>query len=568
MRTPRELYSKKAIVYSCELKCCPLCGGPLEVLYVSGSKTVQTLAAVLTIAQRPKHCADPDCAGHQQTWKSAQWQQIAPRYCTYGYDVIAQIGWQRQTYRESFQALHADLQVRLQISESQVRYLYHDQYLPLLACQERQHLGRLRQVGAQGGLILTLDGLAPEGGEPQLWVVRELQTNLTLRSGWLSQQEQATFVHFLQPIADLGLTVLAVVSDKQRGLVPAVRAVFPQAKHAFCQVHYFQNAAKPVAAADQAMKVTLRQGVRHEVGDLLRREAAATAGVLTVTGLLPSPVRVETARTETPPGPPPPAARAQEREAIIQDLLRRVRYLLTLKGRPPFRLAGLEMVARLNEVADCLDRLIGHDPEPRLVRLRQGLRRALQAVRADYTDLRQVADWLEHIAHLLDPQAHPPRAGAEVRQQLWDYLDEVQAASQDAPRLAAFCQAIRQTSRHYEAGLFHCYDVPGLPRTNNDRESEFRDLNRRLLCATGQKGLVRRQIQRDGAWELIPRPDSLRGTIRALAQVESGDLRQERQRVRQHRHRFRLHTRSAKQAQRQLGQLERRWLALPSARGP
>jgi len=43
-----------------------------------------------------------------------------------------------------------------------------------LACQERRHLDRLRQVAEQGGLILTLDGLAPEGGEPQLWVVREL----------------------------------------------------------------------------------------------------------------------------------------------------------------------------------------------------------------------------------------------------------------------------------------------------------------------------------------------------------------------------------------------------------
>jgi uncharacterized protein len=52
----------------------------------------------------------------------------------------------------------------------------------------------------------------------------------------------------------------------------------------------------------------------------------------------------------------------------------------------------------------------------------------------------------------------------------------------------------------------HCYDIPGLPRTNNDRESEFRDLNRRLLSTTGQNGLVKRIIQREGAWELIPRP--------------------------------------------------------------
>ena len=155
-----------------------------------------------------------------------------------------------------------------------------------------------------------------------------------------------------------------------------------------------------------------------------------------------------------------------------------------------------------------------------------------------------------------------------MRQQLQDYLEEVQEEAQDSPRLLFLGQNIRKTSDSYAPGLFHCYDVPGLPRTNNDRESEFRDLSRRLLRTTGQKGLGRRQIQCQGAWELIPRPASLRGTIRALSQVDADELWQERQRVRNHRSRFRLHTRSVRHSQRQLGQLEQRWLALPPARGP
>jgi len=41
--------------------------------------------------------------------------------------------------------------------------------LPLLACHERQQRGRLAQVAReQGGLIVALDGLAPQGGEPQI----------------------------------------------------------------------------------------------------------------------------------------------------------------------------------------------------------------------------------------------------------------------------------------------------------------------------------------------------------------------------------------------------------------
>ena len=244
----------------------------MRIAYTSKPKVVQTMGGVLTIAHRPRYCGNPNCKREKAICKSAQWQQIAPWYCTYGYDVIAQIGWLRQTHRERFEGIQQALNLRLQISESEVRHLYHERYLPLLACHERQYMKELKAVSAQRGLILSMDGLAPEGGEPQLWVVRELQLGLTLRSGWLSQQDQGAFINFLQPIADLGLRIVAVLSDKQRGLEPAVPRVFPHAKHGLCQMHYLDNAAEAVAEEDQAMKVTLRKGVRHEVGELIRQE--------------------------------------------------------------------------------------------------------------------------------------------------------------------------------------------------------------------------------------------------------------------------------------------------------
>jgi hypothetical protein len=541
------------------------------------------MMAVLAIAQRPKRCSDPHCPGHGAAWKSAEWQHIAPWYGTYGYDVIAQIGWQRQTHGERFADIQASLRARVQISESGVRRLYHAVYLPLLACHERHHLDRLEAVARQVGLMLALDGLAPEGGEPQLWVVRELQTGLTLRSGWLSRQDEPTFVHFLQPIRDRGWRVLAVLSDKQQGLVPAVSAVFPEAKHAFCQLHYLKNAAAPLAEADEVMKVALRKDVRAQVGELIRSEdAEESPGVLTVTGLVPSPVSEPTPSPVEPPppdasgadaepAPAPPTAEAPEaaeREAIVQAVLRRVRYVLTFKARPPLRLAGLEMFEALTAVVHSLDKLIQHYPEVRLVQLRHGLSQALERVRPEYTDLRQAADWVQQIADLLDPDDQPPRSGDEVRRELWAYLDRIHAESGEAPRLGVFCAAIRKVSLSYDAGLFHTYDLVGLPRTNNGCESEFRDVTRRLLSTTGQKGLTRRLLQRAGAWELIPHPATLSETVTALSGVDTQELRQEQQRVRTHRNRFRLHTRSAKGSRTQLGHLEHRWIAIPAPSGP
>ena len=567
MRTQRTFYPGKSIVYTHELRVCPTCQGSLQVAYTSGPKTVQSMSDVQTIRHQPRFCLNPDCAKYRMHCRSAQWEQSAPRHCTFGYDVIAQIGWLRQMQYQRFEDIHASLRAHLQLSESEVRHLYHERYLALLACHERQQWEQLKRVSAQGGLLLSLDGLCPEGGEPQLWVVRELQTGLTVRSGWLSRLDQSAFVNFLQPITQWNLQVLAVLSDKQRGLEPAVAVVFPQAKHALCQTHYLNNAAAPIAEDDEVMKIALRKEVRSELGSLIRQEDVERPGVLTITGLIPTPVEL--------PKSAPPQDDADcadpvdtQRTVIVQDILRRVRYLLTLKGRPPFRLAGIEMFERLSELATCLDMMMSQYPDDRLSLVSQGLRQALLSAQSDYVELRQAADWLAHISNLLDPEGKPHRTGAEVEQVLFAYLDEILPQSQLSSRLSNFHNKIRQTSLNYASGLFHCYDVPGLPRTNNDRESEFRDLNRRLLSTTGQHGLVKRIIHRYGGWELIPHPDSLSDTIAALAHVDAHEFAQERERIRNHRRRFRLHTRSAQQSQVQLEKIVQSWGALASIDSP
>jgi hypothetical protein len=53
-----------------------------------------------------------------------------------------------------------------------------------------------------------------------------------------------------------------------------------------------------------------------------------------------------------------------------------------------------------------------------------------------------------------------------------------------APAVAHF----RKVTRSYWPGLFHCYDVDGLPRTNNDLEHLFGTTRYRERRASGRKG--------------------------------------------------------------------------------
>jgi hypothetical protein len=563
MRTPKGLYADERLIYHPELLTCPHCGELLVMYnYLAWDKTVQTLDRVLSVASRPGHCPDATCAGSHMRLVSAEAQGIALPGSTYGYDVMVRIGWWRHQYRATYREIHAELTTRVDISESHVRHLHQQVYLPLLACHERQHRDRLAQVAGQhGGLIIALDGLAPQAGEPQIWFIRELLSGLTLRSGWLSQQNRATFAAFLKPLKHLEWPILAVLSDKQTGLRPALAKVLPKSRHQWCQAHYLRNLAEPLADADAAFKGELRKAVRQHVGDLIRQEPRADpgqAGVLTVTGLLPSPLETPKAPATQPPAP------EAEADEIVTRIFRHTRYLLTLKGRPPFRLAGIETYERLHDVAGfSLDLLSAHY-DPRLVQLIQGLQTALSPFDQAYQELQQGAAWLCDIAYILEPSAVSPRSADQVATQLRGYLDTVRDRPDLPSTLKHFGAHLDKVSRSYWSGLFHCYEVPGLPRTNNDLESRFRDTKRRLLRTTGQKGLTQRTLRRQGAWELLPRPSTEAKLLETLPQTPPEDLAQERQRFTEHRRRFAMQSRSRRQTQTQFDQLRRRWLTIPA----
>jgi len=306
--------------------------------------------------------------------------------------------------------------------------------------------------------------------------------------------------------------------------------------------------------------------VREHVGDVLRQEpctAPGHAGVLTVTGLLPSPLEKPTAPAPQRPTPrdtrTAPEPKADE---VLPQLFRHTRYLLTLKGRPPFRLAGMETSERLQHVACLSLDMLAQRYEPRLAQLYQGLQAALSPWAQTYQELRQGPAWLRDIADILEPSAaHPPHA-AQGAGQLRGSLDTVLRLPDVTPPFYAFGLHLDTVSRSYWPGLFHCDDVPSVPRTNNELESHCRDTGRRLLRTTGQQGLTQRTLQRQGAWELLPRLPTEGQFLGALCHTPPEDVAQERQRFAAHRQRFRLQRRSLKQTRAQFEQLRQRWASL------
>jgi len=102
-----------------------------------------------------------------------------------------------------------------------------------------------------------------------------------------------------------------------------------------------------------------------------------------------------------------------------------------------------------------------------------------------WTDIRTAYRWIHSAARLLDNQAG--ESGARVRHRYQGLLGAMQRWSDRAGTLAPGIQHFLKVTRSYWPGLFHCYEIAGLPRTNNELEHVFGTHRYHERRTTGRK---------------------------------------------------------------------------------
>ncbi len=114
------------------------------------------------------------------------------------------------------------------------------------------------------------------------------------------------------------------------------------------------------------------------------------------------------------------------------------------------------------------------------------LRKGLEATAVFWPDLRQAYVWVRQAAHLLGDDA--VERSVEDRQAAYRALLATITAQRDTlPSLSAAMEHFLTVTDSYWAGLFPCYEVPDLPRTNNDLEHYFGTARYHERRATGRK---------------------------------------------------------------------------------
>ena len=110
--------------------------------------------------------------------------------------------------------------------------------------------------------------------------------------------------------------------------------------------------------------------------------------------------------------------------------------------------------------------------------------------------------WVHRAAHILGQDAVGGSAGGMVRNRMAGLLGAMRRHRDAVGPLGPAVDHFVKVSRSYWPGLFHCHDVPGLPRTNNDLERAFGSHRYHERRATGRKGASPALVLR-GAAKLI-----------------------------------------------------------------
>jgi len=120
-----------------------------------------------------------------------------------------------------------------------------------------------------------------------------------------------------------------------------------------------------------------------------------------------------------------------------------------------------------------------------LRRLKGLLARGLRDTADLWPDIRVGYRWVHQAAHILSNQDQ--REACTVQQRLGGLLGAMTRHQTGARTLAPALAHFRKVTRSYWPGLFACYTVPDLPRTNNDLEQFFGAYRYHDRRTTGRK---------------------------------------------------------------------------------
>jgi len=102
------------------------------------------------------------------------------------------------------------------------------------------------RLRAQGGIVLMCDRVQFEDRSPALCLAWDALSGEPLFGERKLYRGKEDLVPLLEGVRDMDVPVIGIVTDKQKGLVPAAKDVFSGVPYPSCHSHLLRSCAKPL----------------------------------------------------------------------------------------------------------------------------------------------------------------------------------------------------------------------------------------------------------------------------------------------------------------------------------
>jgi hypothetical protein len=318
---------------------------------------ISRLNELLFVVMRDRGCTERDCPNEESLRPPEELTLALPRM-KFGLDVVVAVGERHFAREEALRAIGRDLTANgCPIHQTAVGKLAR-QFLALASLVNGDNEEVRAALRAQGGLVLLVDGVQFDERSPVLYVAWDAISGAPL----FGERREFRSAEDLRPVLErvkaMDVPVIGVTTDKEKGLVPAVEAVFPGVPHQFCHTHFLKNCAKPLAADLAALGASVErraEAVRkiakrlHEVESPKTRTRARQPRAVPSLADAPPP----SAAVDVTPQPRPSAPLTEPDR--VRELCAIVRQNARASGKAPLKPPELERHQRLERVREAVD---------------------------------------------------------------------------------------------------------------------------------------------------------------------------------------------------------------------
>lgn len=214
---------------------------------------VQRLDGVYQLIRQMKVC--PVCRG--RAYRPPEDVRFALPRATYGTDVVVEVGERHLRGGSSLRAIGRDLNDRgIPIHQTHVGDLFRG-YVALTKLARGDDASVRARLVAQGGVLLMADGVQYDDTSPVLYLVWDALSGLPLFGERKSFKGKDDLVPLLERVKALDVPIVGIVSDKEKGLFPAVIEVFPDVPYQVCQNHFMKNCAAGMSSDLTALNASV-----------------------------------------------------------------------------------------------------------------------------------------------------------------------------------------------------------------------------------------------------------------------------------------------------------------------